>query len=239
MKLGKRPAIKDPRTLKYADYRTGSSTAPWRAAHWGHDLPYGMLGNDRYGDCVEASFAHQVQVWLARSGNGPFTITTGDVLADYSAITGFDPRDPRTDQGTSMYYANRYWKGRGLIDAYATVDPLSGDQVRESVAWFGGLNIGVALPVSAQAQTGGVWDVTTGPDAQAGSWGGHCIPVVGYTSRTLWVVTWGALQAMTWNFLRTYCDEAYVFLSKQWIGAAGVSPSNLAWGQLDADLANL
>jgi hypothetical protein len=44
---------------------------------------------------------------------------------------------------------------------------------------------------------------------------------------------------MTWEFLATYCDEAYVLLAQEWMEASGVSPSNIAWGQLLADLANL
>lgn len=239
MKLGKRPAVKDARTLRYADYRTSAANVPWRSAHWGHGLTYGMLGNDKYGDCVEAAFAHQLQVWDDRAGNGPFAVTTADVLADYAAITGFNPDDPNSDQGTDMLTANKYWRSKSLIDAYATVAPLNDAEVKESVAWYGSLNVGLAMPVSAQGQVGGVWDVVSGPSGQAGSWGGHCVPVVGYTPRGLFAVTWGALQAMTWDFFRTYCDESYVFLSKSWIAATGTSPSRLAWGQLDADLANL
>ena len=78
-----------------------------------------------------------------------------------------------------------------------------------------------------------------GRPSQPGSWGGHCVPLSGYDANKIWCVTWGALQPMTWQFLSTYCDEAYVLLSQEWMEASGVSPSNLAWGQLMADLANL
>lgn len=242
MKLGKLPARHDARTLKYANYQTGSADAPWHGAHWGHGLTYDMDGNDQYGDCVEAAHAHQVQVWTDRAGNA-FIPREQDVLDAYAAITGFNPDDPSTDQGTDMLSAVKYWKSAGMaghkIDAYASVSPAIVRHVKEAVAFYGGLTIGLALPVSAQNQVGDIWEVTTGPDAQAGSWGGHCVPVVGYTADGLWAVTWGAMQLMTWGFLATYCDEAYVLLSQDWMAASGTSPSALAWGLLQADLANL
>ena len=42
-RLGKKDARHDPRTLRLADYRTGALTAPAQA-HWGHGLPFTMLG---------------------------------------------------------------------------------------------------------------------------------------------------------------------------------------------------
>ena len=240
-RLGKKDARHDPRTLRLADYRTGALTAPAQA-HWGHGLPFTMLANDSVGDCVEAGYAHQVQVWCDRAGQ-PFVPTDAEALGAYSAITGYNPDDPSTDQGTDMLTACNYWRSTGMagheVTAYLSVSAQNRGEVSESVAFYGGLYLGLALPTSAQSQVGATWTVLTGPDAAAGSWGGHCVPVTGYDEDILWVCTWGALQAMTWDFLATYCDEAYVLLSKDWQETSGTSPSGLAWGQLQADLANL
>jgi hypothetical protein len=241
VKLGKKAARHDPRTLAYAKYRTAVQ-APPSAAHWGHGLPFTMLGNDQYGDCVEAGYAHQVQVWGDRAGH-PFAPSDNEALGAYSAITGFRPGDPNTDNGTDMLTAVGYWKSTGLggqkITAYAALNPLVNAEMCEAIAWYGGAYIGLQLPVSAQSQVGSEWTVTTGQQAAPGSWGGHCVPLCGYDQNTLWCVTWGALQAMTWEFLTTYCDEAFVLLATDWIAASGQAPSGLAWGQLLADLANL
>jgi hypothetical protein len=240
-KLGKNPARHDPRTFDYAKYRTGVSTPP-PDAHWGHGLPFAMLGNDKYGDCVEAGYAHIVQIWGDRAGN-TFVPDEADTLAAYTAMTGFNPNDPSTDKGTDILTAVNYWKSTGMngheITAYAALNPVDQNQMEEAIAFFGGAYIGLQLPISAQSQVGQEWTVTQGKDAQAGSWGGHCVPLCGYDASRLWCVTWGALQSMTWQFLTTYCDEAYVLLAQEWMEASGVSPSNLAWGQLMADLANL
>jgi hypothetical protein len=240
-RLGKKNARHDPRTLRLADYRTGTLTAPAQA-HWGHGLPFTMLGNDNAGDCVEAGYAHHVQVWCDRAGH-PFTPTDAEALGAYSAITGYNPADPSTDQGTDMLTACNYWRSTGMagheITAFLSVPPRQQGLVKESVAFYGGLYLGVQLPLSAQAQVGDIWKVVTGPDAAAGSWGGHCIAVTGYDENILWVCTWGRLQAMEWDFLATYGDEAFVLLSKDWQETSGTSPSGLAWGALQADLANL
>jgi hypothetical protein len=77
--------------------------------------------------------------------------------------------------------------------------------------------IGLALPISAQNQD--VWAVPPGGSAgegSPGSWGGHAVPIVAYDSRGLTVITWGATKRMTWQFLDTYCDEAYALLSQDW-----------------------
>jgi hypothetical protein len=240
-KLGKNPARHDPKTLVYAKYRTGLATAP-PDAHWGSGIPFTMLANDKYGDCVEAGYAHMVQIWGDRAGD-PFVPDDADTLAAYTAITGFNPNDPNTDKGTDILTAVKYWRSTGMdgheITAFASLNPLVAAQMQEAIAWFGGAYIGLQLPISAQSQIGQQWTVTTGKDAQPGSWGGHCVPLCGYGPDVIWCVTWGALQALTWEFLTTYCDEAYVLLASEWMEASGVAPSNLAWGQLMADLANL
>ena len=238
MKLGKKPARRDPRTLRLAAYSTGSLTPP-AAAHWGNGLPFATLANDQYGDCVEAGYAHQAQIWCDRAGH-PFTPTDTETLGTYTAITGFSPDDPATDQGTDMLTACGYWKTAGLaghkVTAYLSVNPRETALAKEAVAFYGGLYVGLALPLSAQAQVGRTWTVGTGADAAAGSWGGHCVPICGYDQNVLWCVTWGAIQGLTWQFLETYADEAFALLSRDWLEASGVSPAGLAWGQLLADL---
>lgn len=245
VKTGKLPAVHDKRTLRLSAYFTASVQSPPDQGHWGHGVEFGMDGNDLAGDCVEAEYDHQVCVWARHTGKA-YKNSRAAVLGAYTKLTGYNPLDPATDQGTNMLDAQRYWVSTGMYgvkaDAFASVDPLNDFEVETSVAYFGGLSIGLQLPLSAQAQTfNGPWTVTSGPDARPGSWGGHCVLVTGYNvpRGAFWVATWGGLQMMTWDFFHTYCDEAYVRLSHEWIAASGQSPSGLAWGKLSADLANL
>lgn len=66
---------------------------------------------------------------------------------------------------------------------------------------------------------------------------GHCVPAVAYDQRFIYVVTWGAIKTMTWNFYDTYADEAFAVLSPDWINQKlGTSPSGFNMAALQADL---
>jgi hypothetical protein len=185
------------------------------------------------------------QVWSHDSGSGNYQPTDAETLAAYSAITGFNPGNPSSDRGTVLLDALNYWVNTGFpgaankAQAFMQMNPMSTAEVQESVYYYGGAYIGLQLPVSAQDQVGTCWTVGTGASAQAGSWGGHCVPITGYDGNHLWCVTWGNLQEMDWQFFNTYCDESYVVLSQDWMKVTDRSPSGLAWGNLLADLANL
>ena len=67
------------------------------------------------------------------------------------------------------------------------------------------------MPISAQTQIdrGQPWILAIGDNAKPGSWGGHCVYIVGYTSQGPVCVTWGRKQQMTWEFWFAYADECY------------------------------
>jgi hypothetical protein len=120
------------------------------------------------------------------------------------------------------------------------VEPGNHLHVRQASTLFGGIYIGLELPVTAQDQD--VWAVPAGgakgPGAP-GSWGGHAVNVVGYDAHGLTVITWGAKKRMTWAFWDAYCEEAYALLSRDFIRASGKAPSGFSLAQLQKDLAAL
>ncbi len=112
--------------------------------------------------------------------------------------------------------------------------------VKDAIWLFGGVYIGLALPVSAQSQD--VWVVPAGGlsgDGAPGSWGGHAVYVVAYDARGLTCITWGRLKRMSWNFWAAYCDEAYGLLAKDWFEASGEAPSGFDVAALAGDMAAL
>ena len=238
-KLGRKAIKTDSRTLMLADYLTPSLPPPPPTADWTKGITaWGMMLNDTLGDCTIAGCGHAVQVWTANAGS-EVTIPDATIEKFYETWDGYKPGDPSTDNGGVELDVLNDWKKQGFaghaLTAFVDPRPASLTQVRQSIALFGGVYIGLSLPVTAQDQP--VWDVTdlADPNAAPGSWGGHCVFVPKYDQKGFTCITWGVPQEMTLAFWFEYCDEAHALLSKDWLGAKG-SPSGFNMAQLQADL---
>jgi hypothetical protein len=249
LKLGKGTARHDPRTLLMASYVAGTLPTPPAS----YDLTskvkaWGMMENDQIGDCTCAAAGHLIMEWTANAGKKMATPSDKQVVAAYSAVTGYNPTTGANDNGAVEIDVLNYWRQSGIaghkIGAYVALEPSNHNHIMESVYIFEGCYIGVQLPVSAkgQVQHHHTWSVPPGGpngDGAKGSWGGHAVPVVAYDSRGVTVVTWGALQKMTWSFWEAYCDEAYAILSKDYLSKKKLTAEGFNLEQLQADLADL
>jgi hypothetical protein len=215
-KLGKAAAKRDDRNLEFAAVLR--ATAPTLPSSYDFDtshpgIPTPMFANDTYGDCVIAGRAHQTLRFEDIEQGSVIMIKDGDVLREYKRETG------GPDTGLVVLDSLSEWRHRGWkvgkraykIHAYAEVNFRKHDEVRQAIFADVGVGLGVQLPIAAQRQiqTGQPWDVTSGPDAVPGSWGGHYVYVPGYTPDGPVCVTWGRKQQITWAWLDRYCDEAY------------------------------
>lgn len=244
MKLGKTPARPNAIKFAFAAY-ANVAKLPKPPAHFGHEtaigtVPWSMLGNDSYGDCVWAGAAHETMIWNALGGH-PVPFTDKAVLSDYSAVTGFDPAKPDTDQGTDMQVAASYRRKTGIVDAtgkrhqvaaYLSIKPGDLTELYQAMWLFGAVGIGIEFPSSAMDQfnQGKPWSVVKGSSIE----GGHYIPLVAKRSH-MECVTWGAVQHMTTGFFSKYCDEAVVYLSQESM-VNGKSPEMFDYAALQADL---
>jgi hypothetical protein len=248
LKLGKRAPWHDSRTLRLADYLKAGLPAPPSMIDWTAGLSsWGMMLNDQLGDCTIAAVGHAIQAWTACAGS-ELTLPDWVILDYYEAWDGYIAGDPASDQGGVEVDVLNQWRkyGFGLradregsCPLYAYCDPDPGDvaHVKQAISLFGGVYIGLALPLSAQNQA--VWDVVgdgrTGNSAP-GSWGGHAVWVPKYTPARLTCVTWGGLQDMTWAFWKAYVDESHALLSPQFL-KNGEAPSGFNLAALQTDLA--
>ena len=119
----------------------------------------------------------------------------------------------------------------------AFADPRPGNltEIRQSIALFGGVYIGLAMPLTAQKQK--VWDVVAKrrTQCQAQQLGRPLRLCAKVRCDRIHLHHLGRAQRMTLAFWNKYCDEAHTLLSPDWIAAKG-SPSGFDQAQLLADL---
>jgi hypothetical protein len=243
-KLGKLPARPGAISFKFSKYFKVAAlpTPPAVFGHYSAVNYWGVLGNDTAGNCVEAGGCHESMLWTAEAGTvAPFNDSCA--LSDYSAITGFDPNNPATDQGTDMQAAASYRRKTGLIDANgvrhkvdAYVAPATGDvnELMAATYLFGAVGFGFQFPASAMTQfnAGQPWSVVPGSPIE----GGHYTPIVGRRANgNLVCITWGEIQEMEPSFAQSLNDESVAYLSLESL-KNNVSPENFDLATLQADL---
>jgi hypothetical protein len=238
-KLGRKAIKTDSRTLALGDYLTPALPPPPAAADWTKGIAdWGMMLNDTIGDCTIAGVAHAVQVWTVNTGS-MVTVPDPTVQSYYEQWDGYVPGNPSTDNGGVELDVLNDWQKNGFAGhaLMAFADPKFANlvEIRQSIALFGGVYIGLSLPITAQSQD--VWDVVPkgGANAKKGSWGGHCVFVPKYDANGFTCITWGAPKTMTVAFWKKYCDEAHTLLAQDWLTAKG-SPAGFDQSQLQTDL---
>lgn len=242
--LGKLDPKKDKRTLQFAKYvpRKGAVTlpaTPSRVKRSDAVSEWPMYGNDTLPDCTTATVGHMIELWSAVAGT-PVIPYEKDII-DMFRRTG------PMDQGRYELDILNDWRKVGVgaskdkILAFVQIDPKNAVHMQLAIWLFGAVFVGLALPLTAQAQSkpSSTWAVGRGANGKPGSWGGHAVPIVNYwRSRSRYgAVTWGYLQPMTFGFWTTYGDEAYAVIGPEWFNQQQQSPvSGFNLAKLEADL---
>ena len=222
--LGKLPAQPARPHLKLSAVLRERLAAPPASCDWQSDsISWPMYANDTVGDCTCAGVGHLVNQ-LTFYGTGLEVLPAeSSVLGMYSAITGYNPKRPSSDTGAYCQDVLAYWRKTGLeghkIVAYASLDVSNLTEVKQAIALFGSVYVGMTFPDSAMDQfnEGQVWDVVKG----ARNEGGHCVIAGAYGNGKIGLVTWGAETEMTEAFWKKYVDEAWVVLDADGLNKAG------------------
>lgn len=251
-KYGKLPAKEGVNKLHFGKY-AAALPAPPSGYGWGKAItqPWGMMLNDTIGDCTCAGVGHAIQVYTSNH-HKEVTVSDADVLNLYITITGlegaaYNPTTGENDNGCVETDVLNYWQDNGFaghkLGAWAAINQTSKMEVMQAIYYFGGIYIGLELPLSMENQT--VWSipnqkvVTTDPNYAPGSAGGHCVYVVSYDQKHLTCVTWGMTLEMTWDFFFAYCSEAYALISADWVNDTTKAPNGFDMNTLLTDLATL
>ena len=226
LKLGAKPSPKDTRTLMLTDYLIPAQLPPIPPEqHYSRAVTksWGMLGNDKYGNCTYAGMAHLIQSDAANNGR-QIEFTAKAIIAAYLKSTG------GVDSGQSLLAVLKDVRKNGIqgrrIGAFLQVDPRKIAQVKAAIYLFGGLYCGVDLPIASQKQV--VWDVPKGGllgDGARGSWGPHCVPITDYADWGYVCETWGDEVPMTKRYWNAYFFEAWALIAEDWVTGAKPAPN--------------
>lgn len=172
---------------------------------------WGMCLNDQLGDCTIAAAAHLQMSWAHEHGSSLVVPSDEEVRAAYYAMTG------GRDSGLVEADVLAVWRTQGLLSdllmGYAPVNRGDLATMRDALAVFSGLYVGVQMPGVAQEQfeAGEPWHLT-GTSADRQIEGGHAVPLLGYDAEGFACVTWGAVQHVTWDWWETYGTEAWALV---------------------------
>ena len=264
LKLGKKPKKEDPRTLKLATYLDKKLVPepPATSQYLNEVGEWGMLDNDSIGDCVEAAQLHLIEEETAYATGKELVASNEDAILLYEQEGGYIPGDPNTDNGTVILDALKFARSNGVlvggtihkVAAFLELNLSDSVELRQSIYLFGGAIIGVDLPVAMQEPpiNGVGTPVWVYPGNQVGgnapgSWGGHCVPIVGYMTthhRALkrhryQVISWGEEFWLTPDFLKVYGSEGWVVLSEDWFNPMGLDVHGFNKEALRYDLEHL
>lgn len=238
-KLGKLAPKHDRRTLRMTDFIDDSVVIkiPDTYTFEGNVGSWGMLANDKVGDCTIASALHIIKAWLAYRGVA-YNPTDADAIAIYRELTGYDPADPSTDNGAALLDIAKAWRNQGIlghkIGAFMTIDPTNIDQVKLAIYMFGCVYAGVTITQMAQVEyeRNAAWECTSPRFCLARVMGGHAVPWVGYGEDFIQTVTWGKLISAKYAWVQKYSDEAIIPVGPEFVSKDRPAPNGFRLDQL-------
>src|ERR1035437_276702 len=240
-KYGRQPRLFNPRIAHMSAILAGSTLpAPPASVDWTANVTeFGMMLNDRLGDCTCAGIFHARQIWTLNNSQEQ-TESDRWVLALYEAACDYRVGDPSTDQGGSLQNVLLYCLNTGIplhtgddkILGFIEVDPRMANDIKIAINDFGVLYLGFNVPLSIFDENNDpkpVWELT--PNS-GGMDGGHCVIAAGYDEEGLTIISWGRKFKMTWDFFQHYSDESYAVLSQDWLNDSNKMPLGLSEDQL-------
>jgi len=196
---------------------------------------WGMLGNDRYGDCGVAGLEHGFMADAAVLGlNEP-------PAADAQAIGYYLTYTDGADNGVVLSQYLAYVRQHGYfghnVAAYAPVSVKDIPTLQFAVSAFDFAYTGIVVTQAMEEASadGRPWTLD---DLDSPVAGGHCVPIVGYDTSYLYAVTWGTVQPIAYSAWHYIADEAWAVITGE-LTAANSDGRGIALPALQADLSRL
>jgi hypothetical protein len=246
-KLGRRRPVLGPR-FSFRNYMSG----PIHVPQGGNYAPAAEASlsnvylNDTLGDCVIAGMAH-IEGVLSGNAGAEVLYTDQQITAAYSAIGGYVPGDPSTDDGCDEVTALNHWLNKGFLNGahkiagWMTVDATNPYEYKAAMYLFENLLFGVDLPdewiTPMPSESGFFWDDVGPADPN----NGHAFVGVGWGKTGVVIDSWGMTGYITDSAIQKYAGYAdggnlYTVLSADGIARASArAPNGFDFAQLLAD----
>ena len=189
-------------------------------------IPSSWYAYNGVGCCAWSGPGHETMTTDKNGGRtvAKFTcLNIANQYAEYLGLKSAQDLSASNDQGSQVRDVLQWRATKGLLDAsgqthkvgvYVALEPTNLQDLWEALWLFECVGIGINFPGSAMDQfnAGQIWSVVNGAQIE----GGHYIPLVGHPVSSAWTcVTWGKRQMMTNQFIQTYCDEAWAYITPE------------------------
>lgn len=180
--------------------------------------PWGVDGNDRYGDCGPAGIKHYFQCDALIAGEAEGFPLAADVIQYYLTYTG--GQDTGVELAAFLSYVRQKEFFGHTVSAYAPVAVHDIPTLQFAIWAYGGAYAGIRVTDAMMRAFGNgqPWEMD---QVYSRVDGGHCIPLVGYDGQYLYAVTWGKVQPVAYSAWHYICTEAWGVLTGEFVAAGG------------------
>lgn len=195
-------------TLNY--YAAGPLPAPPASVAVPAVADWGMLGNDRYGDCGVAGLEHGFMADAADTSVTETQASGQQAVTYYLKYTG--GQDDGVVLADYLAYVRRTGYYGRKVTAYAPVAVHDVPTLQTAITLYDFAYTGITVTGAMEGAfaAGKPWTTAT---LRGEELGGHCVPVVGYDDEHLLAVTWGQVQAITYPAWHRMSGEAWAVIT--------------------------
>lgn len=173
--------------------------------------------NDTFGTCAFAAIGNLHCVVTTANGR-PEVMSDGEIERMDNRVTGFNPRDRKTDRGAHLKAVLDYWMSNGWAGD-PTLKPLwysdvAKRDIPETIRVYGGAYAWCLLPkdVTGEPDFSDYALRVPGPGDDA-----HAVLIVGADDEgSLWLVTWKRVVEVSVAWWERYGQEQFAVLHPAW-----------------------
>ena len=195
---------------------------------------WGMCANDRLGCCDIAGLQHLFMADAAQIGHTEVFPDDQQLAAYYLDYTG--GQDGGVVLADFLAHVHQHGYFGHSVQAYAPVNVRDIPTLQFAVWAYDAAYTGIAVTQQMQEdfQAGRPWTLDS---LESPVLGGHCVPIVGYDSDFLTVISWGQPQKIAYSAWHYIAEEAWAVLTGEFVGEG--DGHGISYDALKADLHRL